>query len=140
MQGCRARNQVMLLRQQTIVKAMERWEGKRIAFYLPISEPSGGGHVVIQEAESMQKMGINVEILNLHGHQPFFEHAYPNLTIPTVYIQDPNRSADLLSEYDAVIGTMYNSISWLEFPRYLIFQYEHIIFRTLSQTSFHPKP
>jgi GT2 family glycosyltransferase len=116
MQGCRARNQVMLLRQQTIVKAKERWEGKRIAFYLPISEPSGGGHVVLQEAESMQKMGISVEILNLDGHQPFFEHAYPNLTIPTVYIQDPSRSANLLSEYDAVIGTMYNSISWLKLP------------------------
>ena len=36
MQGCRARNQVMLLRQQTIEKAKRRWEGQRLAFYLPI--------------------------------------------------------------------------------------------------------
>ncbi len=116
MQGCRARYQVMFSRQQTILNAKDRWEGKRIAFYLPISEPSGGGHVILQEAETMQKMGISVEIINLDGHQSFFKQAYPNLTIPTLYIQDPNRSAELLSEYDAVIGTMYNSILWLELP------------------------
>jgi GT2 family glycosyltransferase/glycosyltransferase involved in cell wall biosynthesis len=115
MQGCRARNQVMILRQQTIANAKERWEGKRIAFYLPISEPSGGGHVVIQEAESMQKMGIDVDILNLYGHQSFFERAYPDLRIPTIYIQDPKGFVNQLTKYDAVIGTMYNSIAWLKF-------------------------
>ncbi len=39
------------------------------------------------------------------------------MTIPTVYIQDPSRSAGLLSEYDAVIGTMYSSISWVRVTR-----------------------
>jgi GT2 family glycosyltransferase len=133
MQGCRARNQVMLLRQQTILNAKQRWEGKRIAFCLPISELSGGGHVILQEAESIQKMGISVEIINLQGHQSFFKQAYHNLTIPTVYLQDPNRSAELLSKYDAIIGTMYSSIFWLELP-----EKSHIPIRAYYIQDFEP--
>jgi len=116
MVGNRARSQVMALRQQTIEEGKKRWEGKRLLFILPISEPGGGGHVIIQEAEAMLKMGVDVRILNLKGHQQFFESAYPDLKIPTLYVDGPRLAAGLLYNYDAVIGTVYHSLNWMDLP------------------------
>ncbi len=116
MQGVRARNLVSGLRSQLVSEGMERWEGKRLAFLLPIAEISGGGHVIMQEALAMQQMGVAVDLINLQGHQPFFERTYPDLTIPRVYINHPRQVASLLPKFDAVIGTLYNSISWLASP------------------------
>ncbi len=127
MQGARARSQVMALRSQLIAQGKARWEGKRLAFLLPIAEISGGGHVIMQEAQAMQQMGVAVDLLNLQGHQAFFERTYPELALPRVYLNDPRQVSSLLHKYDAVIGSLYNSISWLaslhdhsnDFSRYL---------------------
>ncbi len=113
MQGCRARNQVMFMRRQTISDARERWEGKRVAFLLPISETSHAGHVVTQVADVLQKMGICVQMINLQGHQSQFEQAYPDLTLPIRYIQDPSQSASIFTGYDAIIATTPDSLSFL---------------------------
>ena len=117
MQGVRAHSQVMALRSQYVTQGKERWEGRRIAFLLPIAEISGGGHVIMQEACAMQQMGVAVDLLNLQGHQAFFEHTYPELPLPRVYLNDPRQVSSLLYKYDAVIGSLYNSISWLETPK-----------------------
>jgi len=116
MLGNRARSQVMALRQETIEAGKKRWEGKRLLFILPISQAGGGGHVIIQEAEAMLKMGADVRFLNLRGHQYFFENAYPGLQIPTLYVDSPRQTSGLLGNYDAVIGTVYHSLNWMELP------------------------
>jgi glycosyltransferase involved in cell wall biosynthesis len=112
--GCRARSQVMALRQQKIEEGKSHWEGLRLAFLLPISQFSGGGKLVMQEAIAMQKMGVLVDILNLQGHRSFFERTYPDLPIPRVYLPDPQQADSILLRYDAVIGTLYNSIYWMQ--------------------------
>ncbi|MBN2146108.1 MAG: glycosyltransferase [Anaerolineales bacterium] len=114
--GNRARSQVIASRQDTIEIGRQRWEGKRIAFYLPISAISGGGHLIMQEARAMQKMGVHVDLINLQGHQAFFQSTYPDLPIPSIYVQDPTRSSALLLKYDAVVASMYHTVSWLQLP------------------------
>lgn len=114
MRGIRARIGVIHARQTLIEQAKQRWEGKRLAFILPIAEPSGGGHVIFQEAEAMQRMGVIVEILNLAGHKSFFERAYPDLEIPLVYVERPEQALPLLPRYDAVIATLYHTLSWFQ--------------------------
>ena len=116
MQGIRARSRVMCLREMMIEKGKQRWEGRRLAFILPISVPSGGGHVIFQEAEAMQRMGVSVELLNLIGHKSFFDHAYPELEIPTTYVDHPENALSLLPRYDAVVGTLYHTLNWMEAP------------------------
>jgi GT2 family glycosyltransferase len=126
MQGVRARSQVIYLRSQLVAQGKERWEGKRLAVLLPIAEISGGGHVIMQEALAMQQMGVAVDLLNLQGHQSFFERTYPDLPLPRVYLNDPRHATSLLHKYDAAIGTLYNSLPWMasshrsnDFSRYI---------------------
>jgi len=116
MQSVRARSQVSGLRSQLVSEGKERWEGKRLGFLLPIAEISGGGHVIMQEALAIQQMGVAVDLINLQAHQSFFERTYPDLPTPRIYINHPRQVASLVRKYDAVIGTLYSSISWLESP------------------------
>jgi GT2 family glycosyltransferase/2-polyprenyl-3-methyl-5-hydroxy-6-metoxy-1,4-benzoquinol methylase/glycosyltransferase involved in cell wall biosynthesis len=114
MEGVRARSQVMEMRQELIEKGKLRWEGKRVLIILPISEPGGGGNVVFQEAEAMQKMGVDVRIVNFRAYKSSFERGYPENRIPITYIDNENQIPWLLPEYDAVIATLYKSVYWLE--------------------------
>nr|WP_290228023.1 glycosyltransferase [Trichocoleus desertorum] len=113
-QGIRAQSQVVAMRQSLIEDGKSRWEGKRVLFILPIIEPGGGGNVVLQEATAMQKMGVDVRIVNLSGHQNTFERSYPQNNIPVIYVEKEHHISGLLPQYDAVIATLYKSVDWLE--------------------------
>ncbi|MDJ0618990.1 MAG: methyltransferase domain-containing protein [Calothrix sp. MO_192.B10] len=113
-EGIRSRAQVMLMRQQLIERGKSQWGGKRVLFILPISEPGGGGNVVFQEALAMQKMGVDVSILNFNANREVFEKSYPDHNIPVIYVNKEEEISTLLAEYDAVIATLYKSVDWLE--------------------------
>ncbi|WP_414526889.1 glycosyltransferase [Nodularia chucula] len=112
--GMRSRSRVMLSRQKLLTDGKARWEGKRLLIILPIMQPGGGGNVVFQEAAAMQKMGIDVRIINFTHHRPSFENGYPENTIPIIYVDNEYEISHLLPEYDAVIATLYKSVYWLE--------------------------
>jgi GT2 family glycosyltransferase/SAM-dependent methyltransferase len=113
MQGIRARSQVLTERQQMIQEG-RHWEGRRILFILPLMEPGGGGHVILQEAAALLKMGVDVRLLNLQGNKPSFERSYPGLQIPVLYVGEPHQAAELLGHYDAVVGTIFHSLKWMD--------------------------
>ena len=114
MQGIRARSKVMAIRQQCLESGKLRWEGKRILFILPVTEPGGGGNVVLQEASAMQDMGVEVRILNFERHRLAFEQSYPKNKIPVIYLETEDDISELLSQYDAAIATLYKSVNWLQ--------------------------
>ena len=116
LEGIRARNKAMLRRTELINDGLNRWEGKRVLFVLPIMDAGGGGNVVIQEAESMLEMGVDVRILNLERHRQAFEKSYlkHNLRIPIVYAKNENEISRIASSYDAVIATANHSVAWLD--------------------------
>ncbi len=114
LEGIRIRSKVMFMRQQLIDAGKRLWEGKRILIILPITEPGGGGNVIFQEAAAMQKMGVDVRILNFNSYQASFEKSYPDTTITVIYVENESEIPELLSQYDAVIATLYKSVYWLE--------------------------
>jgi GT2 family glycosyltransferase len=77
MEGIRARSQVMAARKSLIENGRDQWSGKRVLFLLPIEAAGGGGNVVLDEAEAMLSMDVDVSILNLSRNQKGFEKAYP---------------------------------------------------------------
>jgi GT2 family glycosyltransferase/glycosyltransferase involved in cell wall biosynthesis len=114
LQGIRARNQVMVMREQVIEQGKRLWEGKRVLFILPVSEAGGGANVVLDEAEAMRKMGVDARILNLNRFQTSFERSYPDNALPAIYVNKETEIAKMLPNYDAVIATYCGSVDWLE--------------------------
>jgi len=114
LQGIRARNQVMVKREQVVELGKSLWEGKRVLFILPVSEAGGGANVVLDEAEAMRKMGVDVRILNLNRFQTSFERSYPDNALPVIYVNKETEIAKMLPNYDAVIATYCGSVDWLE--------------------------
>ncbi len=112
MSAVRARAGVMLEKSATIHKGLELYEGKRVLFLLPIQGAGGGGHVVIQEAAAMRRMGVDADLANLVPHRPTFEREHPNLDVPVLYVNNPETDIDY-GEYDAVIATHYMSVNWV---------------------------
>jgi GT2 family glycosyltransferase len=116
LQGIRARNQIIMPREKAIKKGRNHWEGKRILYLLPIFEPGGGGHVIWQEAKAMQKMGVDIRILNLQTHKNAFTRNFPNLESYTIYIEEPEQAYEILEKFDAVVASVFHSIYWMKNP------------------------
>lgn len=114
MQSIRHRANIALARWQTIQQAQFLWRGKRLLFVLPVREAGGGGHVVLTEAAALQRMGIDVHILNLNCHRAVFEACHPHNNIPVTYIEHPHEAAEQAQDYDAIIATANHSVAWLE--------------------------
>lgn len=117
MQGIRQRARVLLERWNFIEQGQYRWQGKRVAFILPIHEAGGGANVVLMEARAMRRMGVDACILNLRGNRESFARSYPDLDVPVLYFAHPaDNHEDLLSlcrQFDAVIATAHFSVGWI---------------------------
>lgn len=100
-------------RAETRALLQDRHQGRRLLFILPIASPGGGANVVLTEAEMLLRCGVLVEILNLTRFRAFFEQSYPNLSVPVRYIDALDQVPNIAAEYDALIATVYSSVSSL---------------------------
>jgi GT2 family glycosyltransferase/glycosyltransferase involved in cell wall biosynthesis len=116
LEGVRARSSVVEARERFIRQGKALWQGKRVLFILPIPGIGGGGNIVLDEAEAMRKMGVDVSILNLKHFRKGFERDYPDITLPVIFVSKETEIPDLLPGYDAVIATYYLSVDWLILP------------------------
>lgn len=116
MEGIRARSASMLDKLNLIKEGLERYEGLRVLFILPILDAGGGGNVVIQEAEAMLDMGVDVRILNLAEHKLHFQKSYErdHFRVPVIYINDVNEIDNVASNFDAVIATAFHTVEWMK--------------------------
>jgi GT2 family glycosyltransferase/glycosyltransferase involved in cell wall biosynthesis len=114
LEGIRARIRVAPTRAGLIEAGRRRWEGRRVVFLLPIAKPGGGGHVVIQEAKAMLRMGVDVRLLNLRGSRQAFEAWHPGLDLPGVVVDDPSGVAEACARFDAVVATVCFTVEWME--------------------------
>lgn len=112
MQGIRDRARVMFARQEYVEKGNAEFMGRKVLFILPSSIPTGGGHVIIDEAMAMREMGVDAQIFNLSMYKSGFEHAYPDIEVPVRY---GNRKdlVDLAYDFDAVVATTNTSVAWM---------------------------
>ncbi|MBO3276234.1 class I SAM-dependent methyltransferase [Pseudomonas schmalbachii] len=94
-------------------RAQKQFEGKRILFLLPARTPGGGANIVLLEAETMRSLGADVWVANLYIHKELFEKSYPNNSVPTLYINSSSELIEIACEFDAIIATLYLTVSWL---------------------------
>ncbi|WP_071517599.1 glycosyltransferase [Geitlerinema sp. PCC 9228] len=114
LEGIRVRVRNLWQQRELIEKGMAKWEGKRVLFLLPISEPGGGGNLVLQAAQAMQEMGVDARIANWTHMQAGFERGYPDLPVPVVYAEGPQELGKILPKFDAVVATLYASVEWMD--------------------------
>jgi len=114
MNAIRSRAKYLLERWNFIEQGQYRWKGKKIAFVLPITDAGGGGNIVISEANAMQRMGIEVFLINLSYFREAFERHHPHLKLPVLYIDFPEQIVNITKDFDAVIATANHSVAWLE--------------------------
>ncbi len=70
MASVRVRLDGALIGRELIRQGRAKYEGRRIAFILPVAEPGGGSNVVIQESNALRRMGVDVTLAgfeHLHG-------------------------------------------------------------------------
>lgn len=136
MDSIRLRAKMMFERNALIEEGRKLFAGKKILVLLPAASAGGGGNVVIQEAQSMMKMGVQVSILNLYQNKEAFEKSYPGLDIPCIYVNSYHETSHVAEDFDAVCGTLYSTMAYCEFsemsnpPRvaYYIQDYEPYFF------------
>jgi hypothetical protein len=58
-------------------------------------------------------MGVDVTVLNLTQYKYGFEEAYPDNSLPVIFVDDESQIPELLSDYDAVIATLCKSVNWM---------------------------
>ena len=114
LEGIRARVQILAERDRFVKMANERWEGKRILFLLPAVDTGGGSNVIIQESNTMIKMGIDVRIFNLSRHRNAFE-ATNSTSIPIIYGESFDNSREIAGNFDVVCATLYTTVEYCYF-------------------------
>jgi len=115
LEGIRSRARIVFERDQLTEKAKKNWQGKKILFLLPVGDAGGGGNVIIQEALSMIKMGINVRLYNLNRLKKGFESSYPNLGIPVIYGDQLSSFRKPADEFDIICASMYKTMEQCNF-------------------------
>ncbi|MER9327581.1 glycosyltransferase [Mesorhizobium sp. M0488] len=95
-----------------------RHEGRRVLLLLPIRDSGGGANVVLTEAQSMMRAGVDVTIANLKMHRDAFEFSYPNIEVPIIYLENPQSLADVSGNFDAIVATVFFTVEWLRGLRF----------------------
>ena len=112
-EGIRSRAGVMVARNELIDQGKSAFRGKKVLFVLPVMDAGGGANVILDEAQCMQRMGVDVHVFNLAEYKSGFLQSYKHSTIPFVF-GDPENLVDLATSYDAVIASAHNSVPWLK--------------------------
>jgi len=139
--GIRARVAVMCERDKLINEGKKRWAGKRVLFLLPAQHAGGGGNIIIQEANVMLRMGVDVRLYNLNENKDIFEASHPDLHIPIVYGERFESIKDIIKNYDLVCATLYKTVENCDFNKidnapktaYYIQDFEPLFFNTTDE-------
>lgn len=117
----RARISAGIERHRLLDEGRSKFEGRRVAFILPVTEPGGGANVILSEAQAMRDMGVDVTILNFERFQSAFDvHGRPD-GIRFKVFRDEVDLREFLEEpeirFDGVIASLYKSVYWLPAER-----------------------
>lgn len=140
----RRRTQMYIDSDLYIKKGMSKFANKKIAFLLPCGGRGGGANVVIYEAKCMQRMGVDVTIINLKALKKSFNKAYTNLDIPVIYLKSYSEIVDISEKYDVICCTHNTTVKYCDlkkikthaFPKiaYYIQDYEPYFYKRDSKS------
>lgn len=135
--GVRARVKFIEEREKYIAEGKKLWKNKKILILLEAGSISGGANVVIQEAEKMMEMGVQVTLYNLYLNKERFEQTYPEINIPVIYGMNLNDFCECALCFDAVCATLNNTLRFFGFTGnkkvYYIQDYEPLFYKPESE-------
>lgn len=113
LESIRARSRHMITRNNLLKEGRKLWQGKSVLFILPVTDAGGGSNIVINEANALMNMGINVQLLNFEVYKQDFLFAYPELDLPVIYVHSQDDIPQVGKEFDSVIATFNPTVYWL---------------------------
>ncbi len=114
MEGIRSHAAQLFERDALTRQGRRRWAGRRVIIVLPVRDAGGGTNVILCEARAMQRMGVEVHLLNFEANRAVFEAGHPKLPFPVQYAADERAVAGQCGGFDAVIATLNVSVYWIE--------------------------
>ena len=116
--GVRQRMRVSLALQDPLRSLASRLEGMRVAVLLPVADEGGGGHVVLQEFDSLAKLGVDCRIVNLEVNRAAFERSFPRHPARSmVWLGNEQEVRDYVWRrelpFDAVVMTASYGVPWI---------------------------
>jgi glycosyltransferase involved in cell wall biosynthesis len=111
-QGIHNFAQVIKERESIIKQGYEGYSNRRVLFVSPIRVLGGGANLIILAAQAMQRMGVDVHLMNLRVHQSWFDRNYPDLNLPIIF-RDIEDIPKLATDFDAVIATSNPTVTWI---------------------------
>lgn len=115
LEGIRAGVHGSLISRNIRRQAKSRWEGKRVLFFLLSADAGGGSNVIISEALALISFGVDARLINYTRNRSAFEHSYPAIRIPRIYVGDAAELASVIRDYDVVIATMNTTVPAIEY-------------------------
>ena len=108
-EACLARQSIASERENLVSLGRDKWCGKKLLFILPVGGIGGGMKVVLNEAQQMMKMGVDVTVYNVMSKKTGFSKFWPP-EIPVVYGEDLASFIDIAHGFDAVCSTWYTTV------------------------------
>ena len=110
LRAARGRLAANLRVQALVTSAGKRFEGKRVAFVLPVTAVGGGANVIHQEALAMRAFGVDAMIVNHAEYSSGYKLGYPDLSLPVRYLHTGQSLTEAIGiSVDAVLATAYSS-------------------------------
>ncbi|MBV8914277.1 MAG: glycosyltransferase, partial [Acetobacteraceae bacterium] len=116
MASMRARLRGAIRRERLIAEGRRRFEGRRVAFILPIENIGGGANVILQEGAALERMGVDVTLLN---EKAMHDRLGPSPDLRGLQVRTFRSWEAMTShlarggDYDAVVATLYRTVYML---------------------------
>lgn len=109
MQGVRARIKRVMEREHYIEKSRRLWKNRKLLILFVTDMMTEQGNVILQEAEKMIEMGVQVIFYNIYANRAGFLKSYPEVNIPIIYGLTKNDFVEYVRFFDAV-STIFNGM------------------------------
>ena len=92
------------------------YTGKRIAVLIPVRRAGGGGNILVEEANCLERLGVQIWLINLQSNRRAFEETY-KFNLASLYFKDGDEIRTFLREnilqFDAIVTSAFFTVDWL---------------------------
>ena len=105
MQGVRSRINYMVERESYIEEGKKLWKNKKLLILFVTDVLTEEGKVILQQAEKMREMGLQVTLYNISANKAGFQKSYSEVRIPGIYGSVRDDFEEYVHFFDAVCTT-----------------------------------
>lgn len=94
---------------------MKGWKNKRLLILLTSPGTSGGAHVIVQEAQKMLELGVDVYLYNIMAYRKVFQENYPLSKVPVVWGVRECDFQKYVDEFDVICASANRTLKYFDF-------------------------